>query len=74
MTNGGKDIKLGDDKRPVSIVPSQELLYNIFNGEVLTDSFGQPLFSDEEIVFVIDALSKNSTSPKSDICFSCIIS
>jgi len=62
MTNGGKDIKLGDDKRPVSIVPSQELLYNIFNGEVLTDSFGQPLFSDEEIVFVIDALSKNSTS------------
>ena len=38
MANGGKDIKLGHDKRPVSVVPSEELLYNIFNGEVLTDA------------------------------------
>ena len=31
--NGGKDVKFGDDKRPVSIVPSNEQnLYNISNG------------------------------------------
>lgn len=62
MTNGGKDIKFGQDKRPVSVVPSQELLYNIFNGEVLTDAFGQPLISEEEIIFINDALSNNSSS------------
>ena len=62
MTNGGKDIKFGLGKRPVSVVPSQELLYNIFNGEVLTDAFGQPLISDEEVIFINDALSNNSTS------------
>jgi len=62
MTNGGKDIKLGQDKRPVSIVPSQEFLYNIFNGEILTDAFGQPLFADQEIIFIKDALTDNSTS------------
>jgi hypothetical protein len=62
MTNGGKDIKLGHDKRPVSVVPSQENLYNIFNGEILTDAFGQPLFADKEIIFINDALSERSTS------------
>ena len=32
--NGGKDVKFGDDKRPVSIVPSNDQrLYNISNGE-----------------------------------------
>ena len=41
--NGGKDIKIGHDKRPVSIVPiSEEPLYNIANGEILTDEFGNP--------------------------------
>lgn len=62
MANGGKDIKLGHDKRPVSLVPSEELLFNIFNGEVLTDAFGQPLFADEEVIFSNDALTKASTS------------
>ena len=62
MANGGKDIKLGHDKRPVSVVPSEELLYNIFNGEVLTDAFGQPLFADEQVIFIEDALSRASTS------------
>ena len=28
--NGGKDIKFGDDKRPVSIIPKEEqLLYDL---------------------------------------------
>lgn len=62
MTNGGKDIKFGHDKRPVSVVPSQEFLYNVFNGEILTDAFGQPLFTDQEIIFIKDALSNNSSS------------
>lgn len=62
MTNGGKDIKFGQDKRPVSVVPAQEFLYNIFNGEVLTDAFGQPLFADQDIIFINDALANNSTS------------
>lgn len=62
MTNGGKDIKIGNDKRTVSIVPSQEPLYNFFNGEQLTDAFGQPIFADEDIIYIEDALSRNATS------------
>ena len=42
--NGGKDVKIGHDKRPVSVVPAdQKPLYNIANGEILTDEFGNPL-------------------------------
>ena len=45
--NGGKDVKIGHDKRPVSVVPSDEqFLYNIANGEVLTDEFGNPLITN----------------------------
>ena len=41
--NGGKDVKIGHDKRPVSVIPSDEQpLYNIANGELLTDEFGNP--------------------------------
>ena len=36
--NGGKDVRLGDDKRPISVVPSDEqFLYNIRDGNILTD-------------------------------------
>ena len=36
--NGGKDVKIGHDKRPVAIIPKDEVnLYNIANGELLTD-------------------------------------
>ena len=42
--NGGKDIKIGHDKRPVSIIPLDEQpLFNIANGVRLTDEFGNPL-------------------------------
>ena len=28
----------------------------------MTDAFGQPLFADQEIIFIKDALTNNSTS------------
>ena len=61
--NGGKDIKLGDDKRPVSIVPQNEQnLYNIANGEILTDEFGNPLITEVDTFYLPDATQKKSTS------------
>ena len=61
--NGGKDIKIGHDKRPVSIVPvSEEPLYNISNGEILTDEFGNPLITEVPIYYLPDASEKRSTS------------
>ena len=63
MANGGKDVRLGDDKRPVSIVPGNEdFLYNIQNGEVLVDEFGTPLLTEIDQFFTADATSKRSTS------------
>ena len=61
--NGGKDIKIGHDKRPVSIVPSDEQpLYNIQNGEILTDEFGNPLITKVDQFFLADASMDRSTS------------
>jgi len=61
--NGGKDIKIGHDKRPVSIVPvSEEPLYNIANGEILTDEFGNPLITEVPIYYIPDTSIKRSTS------------
>ena len=61
--NGGKDVKIGHDKRPVSVVPSDEqLLYNIANGEILTDEFGNPLITNVDQFFLADTSSERSTS------------
>ena len=61
--NGGKDVKFGDDKRPVSIVPSNEQnLYNISNGELLTDEFGNPLITEVDTYYLPDATAERSTS------------
>ena len=61
--NGGKDVKIGHDKRPVSVVPSDEqLLYNIANGEILTDEFGNPLITKVDQFFLADASMERSTS------------
>ena len=61
--NGGKDVKFGDDKRPVSIVPSNEQeLFNINNGEKLTDEFGNPLVTEVDTFYLPDATAKRSTS------------
>ena len=61
--NGGKDIKIGHDKRPVSVVPSDEQpLYNIQNGELLTDEFGNQLITKVDQFFLPDASSERATS------------
>lgn len=58
-----KDIKLGDDKRPVSIIQSNEVnLYNIANGELLTDEFGNPVISEVDEYFLKDVTAEKSTS------------
>ena len=61
--NGGKDVKIGHDKRPISVIPSDEqLLYNIANGEILTDEFGNPLITKVDQFFLADASKDRSTS------------
>ena len=61
--NGGKDVKIGHDKRPVSVIPSDEqLLYNIANGEILTDEFGNPLITKVDQFFLADASRDRSTA------------
>lgn len=61
--NGGKDVRLGDDKRVVSIVPnSEQNLYNIANGELLTDEFGNSIVTEIDTLFTEDASAKRSTS------------
>jgi hypothetical protein len=58
-----KDIKLGDDKRPISIIPSNEVnLFNIANGELLTDEFGTPVITEVDEYFLRDATADRSTS------------
>ena len=61
--NGGKDIKFGDDERQISIVPNDTVnLYNISNGELLIDEFGEPLLTETDIFYLPDASSAKSTS------------
>jgi len=63
MANGGKDVRLGDDKRPVSIIQDNEVnLFNIANGEVLTDEFGTPLITNVDEFFNLDVTSDRATS------------
>jgi hypothetical protein len=61
--NGGKDVRFGHDKRQVSIVPnSEQNLYNIANGELLTDEFGIPLITEVDTFYLPDATTKRSSS------------
>jgi len=61
--NGGKDVRFGHDKRQVSIVPnSEQNLYNIANGEILTDEFGTPLITEVDTFYLPDATTKRSSS------------
>ena len=63
MANGGKDIKFGHDKRPVTqIEATEQNLYNIANGELLTDEFGIPLITEVDTFFLQDATADRSTS------------
>ena len=61
--NGGKDVRFGHDKRQISIVPnSEQNLYNIANGEILTDEFGTPLITEVDTFYLPDATTKRSSS------------
>ena len=61
--NGGKDVRLGDDKRPISVVPSDEqFLYNIRDGNILTDEFGNNLITETDTFYLPDASAERSTS------------
>lgn len=58
-----KDVKLGDDKRTISTIPSNEVnLYNIANGELLTDEFGNTVIAEVDEYFLKDATAERSTS------------
>ena len=58
-----KDVKLGDDKRTISVIPSNEVnLYNISNGELLTDEFGNQVIAEVDEYFLKDATASKSTS------------
>ena len=58
-----KDVKLGDDKRTISTIPSNEVnLYNISNGELLTDEYGNPVIAEVDEYFLKDATASKSTS------------
>ena len=61
--NGGKDVKIGDDKRPIRLVPSNEqYLYNIRNGELLLDEYSNPLITNVDTYYLPDTTMANSTS------------
>ena len=61
--NGGKDVKIGDDKRPIRLVPSNEqYLYNIRNGELLLDEYSNPLITNVDTYYLPDSTMANSTS------------
>jgi hypothetical protein len=58
-----KDVRLGDDKRTISTIPSNEInLYNIANGELLTDEFGNQVIAEVDEYFLRDATADRSTS------------
>jgi len=64
----GRNIKFGDDKRQVSVVPNdQQYLYNIANGELLTDEFGNPLIAEVDTYYTLDASKNKSTSVVFDV-------
>ena len=60
---GGKDIKFGDDKRPVSVIPnSEQFLYNKASGQFLTDEYGNRLITKVDTYFIADATMAKATS------------
>ena len=60
---GGKDIKFGHDKRPISTFTNREQnLYNYQTGQPLVDESGNPLITEQEEFFLNDATAERSTS------------
>jgi hypothetical protein len=63
MTNGGKNVKIGHDKRPVSIVPnSEQNIYSFATGQVLVDEYGNPLITEVDTFNLLDQSAQRSTS------------
>ena len=61
--NGGKDIKIGHDKRPISTVSKSDVnLFNYQTGKPLVDEAGNPLVTEQEEYFLSDATAERSTS------------
>ncbi len=61
--NGGKDVKLGDDKRVITLIPNDEQqLYNVSSGKLLTDEFGSPVITEVDAYYLPDANTDRSTS------------
>lgn len=58
----GLDIRIGHDKQPAPVVPSNQPLYNLQTGKILTDSGGTELVSEQTIVLASEAVSSKSTS------------
>ena len=60
---GGKDIKFGHDKRPISTFTNTEQnLFNYQTGQPLVDESGNPLITEQEEFFLSDATAERSTS------------
>ena len=61
--NGGKDVKFGHDKRPISTVSNSEVnLFNYQTGKPLIDESGNPLVTEQDEFFLSDATASRSTS------------
>jgi hypothetical protein len=58
----GLDIRIGHDKQPAPVVPSNQPLYNLQTGQVLTDSGGTILVSEQNITLSSEAVSSKATS------------
>ena len=56
------DIRIGHDKQPAPVVPSNVPLYNLQTGKVLTDEGGTPLVSESDVVLSSEAVSSKATS------------
>ncbi len=62
MTNGGKDVKIGHDKRPISIIPdNKEPLYSFATGQKLLDEYGNELLVETDTYNLKDQGSDRST-------------
>lgn len=56
------DIRIGHDKQPAPVVPSNVPLYNLQTGKVLTDEGGTILVSESDVVLSSEAVSSKATS------------
>jgi len=60
--NDGKDVKIGDDKRPIPLIPDTEVpLYDLFTGETLIDESGFPLVTEVDQFFIDGATVERAT-------------